>query len=72
MIFHVQVGHGEKTFKCSVTGCDWEFKYKSCLNRHIVIHEKNGRIKPMASRLTKKKEPKYLMANKLARLALKT
>lgn len=67
---HVQVGHGQRIHKCTVVGCDWEFKYKSCLNRHIKIHQQNGRIVPMANRFTKK-EPKLLMAKKLAALALK-
>jgi len=68
---HIQVGHGERIHKCTVVGCDWEFKYKSCLTRHIKIHQQNGRIVPMANRLNKKKEPKLLMAKKLAALALK-
>lgn len=71
MVYHVQVGHGERTFKCNVIGCNWEFKYKSGLNRHIKIHQQNGRIRLMASRTAKNKGPKYLMANKLARLVLK-
>jgi len=68
---HIQVGHGERIHKCTVGGCDWEFKYKSCLNRHIKIHQQNGRIVPMANKFNKKKEPKLLMAKKLAALALK-
>lgn len=70
MEIHVQVGHGERLLKCSVVGCDWEFKYKYCLNRHLKIHQQNGKIVPMANRL-KKKEPKFVMARKLAGLCLK-
>lgn len=67
---HILIGHGERTHKCQVVGCDWAFKYKACLNRHIKAHQKNGRIVSMAKR-TKKKEPKFVMANKLAVFALK-
>lgn len=73
VIYHIRVGHGERLFKCDVPECDWKFKYKACLNKHIKAHHENRRIVPMANRInkTKEKEPKYLMANKLATLALK-
>lgn len=70
LINHVRIGHGERTYKCNVIGCDWLFKYKACLNRHIRIHQENGKIVPMANRINKK-EPKLFMAKKLAALALK-
>lgn len=69
---HILVVHqNKKMFKCHVTGCDWEFKYKSCLKRHIEVHQKNGKIIPMVNRLQKKKKEKKLkMAKKLAGLSL--
>lgn len=70
MAMHIVVGHGERKHKCNVVGCDWVFKYKICLDRHIKVHKKNGRIVPMANRM-KKKEPKYKTAKKLATLVLK-
>lgn len=70
MVNHIQVGHGKRVFKCTVNGCDWEFKYKSCFNRHIKIHQQNGRIIPMVNRI-KKTKTKFIMATKLAGLSLK-
>jgi len=67
---HIQITHGERTYKCSIIGCDWAFKSKFCLENHIKVHQQNGRIISMAKR-NKKKEPKCLMAKKLAALALK-
>lgn len=67
---HIRVGHGERTYDCQLKGCDWKFKYKTCFDRHVRVHQQNGRIVAMANR-NNKKEPKYLMANKLAAFALK-
>lgn len=72
MTNHVLITHGHKrTFKCDVVGCDWTFKYKRCLNRHVRTHQRNGKITPMASRLLKKKKTINKTANKLALLAFK-
>ncbi|VVC31458.1 Zinc finger C2H2-type,Zinc finger, RING/FYVE/PHD-type [Cinara cedri] len=70
LVKHIQVGHGERTYKCNIIGCDWTFKYKICFERHIKAHQQNKKIFPMANRIHKK-EPKFLMATKLAKLALK-
>jgi len=70
LFHHIQVGHGDRTYKCNVMGCDWQFKYKACFNRHMIIHQQNGRIIPMANRINKK-EPKFFTAKKLSKLALK-
>lgn len=70
MYNHVRFSHGERRYKCNHTGCDWDFKYKTCLQRHIKIHQRNGKITVMANRKIIK-EPKYFMANKLATFALK-
>jgi len=70
MYNHVQMCHKERTHKCSVIGCDWVFTRKSRLENHIKVHQQNGRIVPMAKRY-RKKETTYIMANKLAALALK-
>lgn len=67
---HIKIGHGERIYKCNMIGCDWAFKYKACFKRHIKLHQQNRKIIPMANRIHKK-EPKFLMANKLAKLALK-
>ncbi|KAL5233762.1 hypothetical protein ACI65C_001173 [Semiaphis heraclei] len=70
MYNHIQMCHKERTHKCSVVGCDWVFTRKSRLENHIKVHQQNGRIVPMAKRY-RKKETTYIMANKLAALALK-
>ncbi|XP_050429669.1 transcription factor IIIA-like [Adelges cooleyi] len=70
---HIRSVHGNRTYKCNVVGCDWNFKYKTCFKRHIKVHESNGRIVPMAERKVQKNKnkSKCVMAEKLAALAFK-
>lgn len=67
---HIRSCHGERRYKCSVIGCDWGFKYKVSLIKHAKVHQRNGKINSMVKKI-KENKPKYIMANKLAALALK-